>query len=73
MRRQTRLIPRLNNSWRNPDSPDLRWLRSLWKFEMADFYVKNVLCRSVSLKEMKEDLAKFKKAIGWKERPMYAS
>jgi len=66
-------MPRINSNFRNPDSSDLRWLRALWSFEMADFYCKNVLYRSVSLKEMREDLAKFKTAIGWKERPVYAS
>ena len=66
------MIPRPNNSLRNADSPDLRWLKALWHFEMAEFYAKNVLARSVSLEEMKEDLAKFKTAIGWKERPVYA-
>ena len=65
-------MPRLKHSLRNPDSPDLQWLRALWKFEMADFYAKNVLSRSVSLKELKEDLAKFKEAVGWRERPIYA-
>lgn len=66
------MIPRPNNSLRYPEREDLQWLRALWKFEMADFYCKNVLCRSVSLKELKEDLAKYKEAVGWKERPIYA-
>lgn len=65
-------MPRPNSGLRNPEREDLRWLRSLWMFEMADFYAKNVVCRSVSTKELKEDLAKFKKLIGWKERPVYA-
>jgi len=67
-----RLMPRLKNSLRDHDSPDLRWLNALWKFEMADFYCKNVLLRSVSLKELREDLTEFKKLVGWKERPVYA-
>ena len=65
-------MPRINSNLRSPDSPDLRWLNALWMFEMAEFYCKNVLARSVSLKEIKGDLAKFKKAIGWRERPVYA-
>ena len=62
-------MPRPNNSLSRFDH---RELIALWSFETADFYCKNVLCRSVSLEEMKEDLDKFKKAIGWRERPVYA-
>jgi len=63
------LIPRTE---KNLSLEDKRWINALASFEAQELFFKSLLMRSISLEEMKEDLAKFKKAIGWKERPIYA-
>jgi len=63
------LIPRTE---KNLSLEDKRWIIALASFEAQELFFKSLLMRSISLEEMKEDLAKFKKAIGWKERPVYA-
>ena len=63
------MIPRLEKSLNQEHK---RWIRALISFEAQELFFKSLLMRSISLEEMREDLTKFKKAIGWKERPIYA-
>ena len=62
-------MPRFEKSL---DQEQKRWIRALTSFEAQELFFKSVLMRSVSLKEMREDLTMYKKLMGYRERPIYA-
>lgn len=59
------MMPKLNNR-------SLYWFMLYSGIEVSSWAGVNVFRRSHSLKELKEDVAKWKKQAGWKERPIYA-